>query len=48
MGRGLVVFIIGMFGVLNLHAGDCAMAMGTCEYYECLEKQKTAVKTVTI
>ncbi len=40
MGRGLVIFIIGIFGVLSLHASNCAMAVGTCEYYQCLEKQE--------
>lgn len=40
MGRGLVIFIIGILGVLSLHASDCDMAVGTCEYYQCLEKQE--------
>lgn len=40
MGRGLVIFMIGILGVLSLHASDCASLLGTCEYYQCLEKQE--------
>lgn len=40
MGLRLIVFIIGLLGVLSLHASECAMAVGTCEYYQCLEKQE--------
>ncbi|MES2801478.1 MAG: hypothetical protein V4654_03215 [Bdellovibrionota bacterium] len=44
MGRGFIVFLFGVMGVLSLHASECAKALGTCEYYQCLEKQENCGK----
>jgi len=40
MGQGFIVFIIGIFGALSLQASQCTSLLGTCEYYQCLEKQE--------